>query len=366
MDLNKRSLSVVLAAMLLSVYGVLVFAADANPLTITAPSDSLLPKETITLTVNTDEPVTWKSSETKAATVDASGVVTGVAVGVSTISASTANGRSADFKVYVTRSKTPLRTLLQDRQFFGYRYSYKGDYYYADDKNCWQKNFGFNFAYDWIAPLCSFEYDYVRVFFPYQGQDWMIQMWKGQYGLMFYGSEVGLYTKPEGKEAATRFAHYSAADSADYLKMSTALYHQNGSDGEYELEFERPYDAYWWASGFVPGHLRDTTPCDELRTVTHITFKDETMAGQFAEGLKECGFAQVDARASVRNDAFFLDGADVYLQWQDISQAANSHVIQTAVFGTVGFLGLMTALGAALLMLLALGGLGLGLLLVLI
>ena len=359
----KRAVSVLLAVILLSSYGLAVFAVEADPLIISAPTDCVQKKQTLSLSVNTSDPVTWSSSDPALATVDASGVVTGVKPGVVTVSAKTADGRTADYTVYILRAKMPWRSLLESRQILGYRYSYKGDYYYTDDKDCWQKNFGFNFAYDWVAPLMLFEYDYVRVFFTYQGQDWMVQMWKGQYGMVFYGSEVGLYTKPEGSEAATRFAHYAAADSADYLKMSTALDRKNFSTGEYDRQFERPYDDYWWASGFVPGHLWDTTPCDELRTTTHITFKDANMAQMFTEGLAECGFEEVKSQSAVKSDAFFRDGADVYLQWQNISQAANSHVVQTAVFGTVGLTGLMMTAAALMLMMFTFGGLGLGLLL---
>ena len=359
----KRAVSLLLAVVMLSAYELLASAADTKPLTISASTDSLQKNQTLALSVNTDDPVTWQSSDTRVAAVDASGVVTGIAAGQATITAAAKDGRQADYTVYVLRASMPWRNLLEKRQVLGYRYSYKGDYYYTDDKDCWQSFFGFNFAYDWIAPLMLFEYDYVRVFFTYQGQDWMIQMWKGQYGLLFYGSEVGLYTKPENEDAATRFSHYAAADSADYLKIGTTLERVNRSTGEYDLEFERPYDKYWWCSGFVPGHLRDTTPCDELRTTTHITFKDADMSEMFAVGLKDCGFTEVGSKDGVQNDFFFRDGADVYLKWQDISQAANSHVVQTAVFGTVGFFGLMLSLTALLLMLLSLGGLGLGLLL---
>ena len=360
MNLIKRTVSLLLVLLTLSLYGVVALAAeDSQPLAITGASDSVQKKHTLSLSVNTETPVTWQSSDPSVAAVDASGTVTGVEAGTATITAKTQDGQSADYKIFVTRAKMPWRTLLENHQILGYRYSYKGDYYYTDDKNCWQKFFGFNFSYDWLAPLFLMEYDYVRVFFNYQGKDWMIQMWKGQYGLVFYGSEVGVYTKPEGKESATRFAHYAGADSSDFLKISNALYRKNFSTGEYDLEYERPYDDYWWNAGFVPGHLWDTTPCDELRTVSHITFKDAEMARLFTEGLTKCGFKEAKTQDSVKQDTFFCDGADVFLQWQDISQAANSHVVQTAVLGPVALGGFLMMLTVGLLMLVSFGGLAL-------
>lgn len=347
----QRAVSVLLVMLLLSAYGLLAVAAETQPLTITAPSDSVAKKQSIELTVNTSEPVSWSSSNPEVATVDPSGIVTGVKVGTVTITAETADGQKAETMIYVTRSETPWRTLLQNRQVLGYRYNYKGDYYYTDDKDCWQRDFGFNFIYDFAAPLFFLEYDYVRVFFPYQGKDWMVQMWKGQYGFVFYGSEVGLYTKPEGKEAATRVSHYACADAEDYLQMETMLERKNKTTGEYDFEFERPYDYYWWATGFVPGHLWDTTPCNELRATTHITFKDEEMAQLYTDGLLVCGFNEVESRETIRSDTFYRDGADVYLIWQDISEAANHHVMQTAFYGTIGIGGVAVAIVGVLLVL---------------
>ncbi|MBQ7546494.1 MAG: DUF4474 domain-containing protein [Clostridia bacterium] len=359
MHFAKRTMSLLLVLVMLCTFATLAFAADADPLTITASGDSVQMKKTIALSVNTDSRVSWQSSDTDVAEVDGSGVVTGVSAGVATITAKAADGRAASLKLFVTRRRMPWRDLLEKQQILGYRYSYKGDYYYTDDKDCWQKFFGFNFAYDWLAPLFLMEYDYVRVFFPYEGKDWMIQMWKGQYGMVFYGSEVGVYTKPEGKESASRFAHYAGADMPDFLKISNALYRKNFTTGDYDLEYERPYDDYWWNAGFVPGHLWDTTPCDELRTVTRITFKDAQMAKLFTDGLTECGFESVKSVGSVKPDTFFRDGADVHLQWQSISQAANSHVVQTAVYGPVALAGFLLMLTVGALLLFSLGGLAL-------
>ena len=237
-------------------------------------------------------------------------------------------------------------------------YEYKGDYYYTNDKDCWQRPFGFNFVYDSLASLYYLEYDFVRVFFTYEGLDWMIQMWKGQYGFVFYGSEVGVYTKKEGSDYANKYSHYAAASDSNMLFMESSLYHQD-RDGNYHHEFTRNYDKYWWCTGFVPGHLRDTTPCDELRTATRITLKTEEMARLFADGLKECGFKEVDERHMIIDDSFMIDGCDVYLQWQNISEAANHTVVQASFWSFVylnGFI-MVSLMGIGLLAFSALGAL---------
>ncbi|MBQ7540969.1 MAG: DUF4474 domain-containing protein [Clostridia bacterium] len=362
MKLLKRSFCMLLVFLMLSGFGLIALAdGDAQALTITAASDSVRRKKTLALSINTTEPVTWQSSDDSIATVDQSGVVTGKNFGMAIISAKTLDGQTAEFKVYVVRANSPLRNALSKRQMFGYRYNYKGDYFYTDDKDCWQKSFGFNFAYDWAAPLFAMKYDYVRIFFPYEGKDWMIQMWKGQYGYLFFGSEVGVYTKPIGEQSATSFAHYSSPEESDYLQIGNALYHEDRSTGTYELEYEHPYDSYWWNAAFVPGHLRSTKPCDELRTVTHITFKSAEMAKLFTDGLKDCGFAAVRSESAVVEDSFYRNGADVYLKWQNISQESNAgeDIVGRDSVAVTGALSMLMASFFSSASMLALGGLAL-------
>ena len=336
---------------------------EPSPFLILSSADRVVKGKTVSLQVNKEGDVTWQSSDASVASVDATGTVTGKEIGTVTITATlTETEESAEFTLHVIGKKLFWRDLLEKKQILGYRYSYVGDYYYTDDKDCWQKFFGFNFAYDIAAPLALMRYDYVRIFFTYGDYDWMIQMWKGQYGLLFYGSEVGVYTKPVGSPSATRYSHYAGADQENFLKMSTALYHQQkkGSD-KYDFEFERPYDEYWWCTGFVPGHLRNTVTCKELRTETRITLKDEEMTRLFCEGLKECGFTPVADKNYLKADTFACEGTDVYLQWQNITGAAN-HATQVSMWGAVGFAGFLMSLFVILLFMLLLSVSGIGLL----
>ncbi|MCM1067893.1 MAG: leucine-rich repeat protein [Muribaculaceae bacterium] len=56
---------------------------------------------TITATVHDDQSVTWSSSDETVATVDATGKVVGIKIGITTITATTVNGLSAECKVVV-------------------------------------------------------------------------------------------------------------------------------------------------------------------------------------------------------------------------------------------------------------------------
>ncbi|MBQ3045077.1 MAG: DUF4474 domain-containing protein [Clostridia bacterium] len=198
-----------------------------------------------------------------------------------------------------------------------YKYNPDGNYYYTDDKECWQKNFGFNEVYDAFAPVTMMYYDTVRTTFEYGGKEWLIQTWKGQYGMAFVGGEVGVYTRSLGSIGS----HYVCADKSDWLNMEMAFMWDEYETGEYRAVFNRNYEKYWWATGFVVGFpngsLRQTLK--EFRLVTHITFKDTEMANAFCEAFEANGFRRVSKLNNNEPDTFVQVGPDVAFVWQNIN-----------------------------------------------
>ena len=225
-----------------------------------------------------------------------------------------------------TQSGLNVKDLIDENgvQVLGYRYSNEGNgYYYTDDKDCWQKNAGYNEVYDQMAPLTAMFIDQVRVRFNYGGKDWMIQLWKGQYGWLLVGAEIGLYTAEEGENtgAVTDINHYNCADQEDWLYMSMDCYWAEGNDGHYEKVFSRPYAKYWWPTGFVKGQLtKYTWPRTELKMKGRITFKDAAMADAFVAELKASGFRRAAGSSSSQlvDDSYYQDGADVTFLWSTI------------------------------------------------
>lgn len=282
--------------------------------------------------VTSQPEIEWSSSNNNVAAVNKNGKVTGLKVGRAVITATAkVNGKTLEGKyaLNVTTAKNIAKSILESNQILSYQYSYVDDFYYANDKECWQDKLGFARIYDLIAPYLVLEYDYTRVFFTYEEQDFMVQFWKGQYGYLFYGSEIGIYSKPaDGKEVGMLTFFKKPAEKY-WPKMEMTLYHQNLL-GNYVREFTRDYDTYWWCTGFKSGHLRVVEPADELRTVNRITLKDAKMAKLFAQGLKDCGFKQVSDKNKVGIDEFYRDGADVYITWQNISEAENTMPIKIA------------------------------------
>ena len=201
-----------------------------------------------------------------------------------------------------------------------YKYDPDGNYYYTDDKNAWQKGFGYGEIYDRLAVISAMYYDTVRNTFTYGGKEWLIQFWKGQYGFYFVGSEIGVYTRKTGSTGG-----YECADKEDWLKMEMCFIWDEDKNGNYRPIFKRPYDYYWWCTGFVVGYESEESlrSRKQFRLVSHITFKDNEMAELFCGCMTKNGFREVGSLDNNVPDTFVHVGPDVGFVWQNINQ----HVI---------------------------------------
>lgn len=157
-------------------------------------------------------------------------------------------------------------------------------FYTADDP--WQRNFGYNEIYDNAAGLTLMIIDTLRIKFPYKDKDWMIQVWKGQYGLVLVGAEVGVYTKPKDRQ----LEHYECAADEDLLRMEMEVQKLETVDGKtkWNRMLYRPYDEYWWITGFVFGN--ELGNYDNVRVNIRITMKDYEMLNGVTASLKAQGY----------------------------------------------------------------------------
>ncbi len=185
---------------------------------------------------------------------------------------------------------------LFDKGFLSYKYSPDGNYYYTND-DPWQRYLGYTEGYDIAAPFVIIFFDTIRVKFEYDNKDWMVQFWKGQYGYVFIGAEIGVYTKP--KSRTNEF--YDCASDEDALYMSMICYR----DGN-EI-FRRKYSKYWWCTGFVPGKLDSFQDRSELTVESRITLKDYKMLLAFTGALKNLGYNL--------GEDFTTKGLDVHFTW---------------------------------------------------
>ncbi|MBQ2694814.1 MAG: DUF4474 domain-containing protein [Clostridia bacterium] len=286
--------------------------------------------------VDTQPQIFWSSSDESVATVDSNGVVKGVGVGKAVIIAKAyIDGETlrGEFAINVVARSNFLRDFLVNQQVLSYQYSYIDDYYYTNDKEAWQYNFGFGKIYDFVSPYILLEYDYIRVFFTYENKDWMLQMWKGQYGLIFYGGEIGIYNRPHSDDGINEWTFFNCPAEEDWLNMEMTLWHEE-LNGNWTREFTREYTKYWWCTGFKNGHLRQEEPADELRLTGRITLKDAEMTKLVVDGLKECGFGVSETKDGIGLDQIYTEGNDVYFCWQNISEAESTMAIKVG-FGAL-------------------------------
>lgn len=192
---------------------------------------------------------------------------------------------------HAEENDSPYSEELEKSGIFGYLYNPDQNYFYtADDP--WQRNVGYNSIFDTTAPLTFIDFDTVRLRFPYGDKDWMIQLWKGQYGLIFYGAEAGVYTKPKDRV----LMHYDCATDDEMLKMSMVF--NEYKNGSWQQRFTRPYGYYWWCTGFIPGNkLGDFSV---LKLDMRITAKDYDMLRGLKGALEE------------NNISYTVSGLDVY------------------------------------------------------
>ena len=269
--------------------------------------------------------IEWSTSDENIATITSSGKVRGKALGNFEVIATTVVAGEtliAKYPMKVVKFENQFNSFMEVTGILSYQYSYDYGYYYANDKTTWQDEFGFAMVYDFIAPYFGYAYDSVRVFFTYDEQDFMVQLWKGQY-IILRGGEIGIYHRDADGLKRDPYTLYNAADEKYWPVMDMSIYEQKkegDAPEEYELLFERPTDKYWWCTGFVPGVPRNTEPSDELRMEAVLTFNDSEMAAAFANGLVEHGFKAVDSAEEVKLDEYYVEGADVTLSWQNINE----------------------------------------------
>ncbi len=152
----------------------------------------------------------------------------------------------------------------------GFQYDSEQGIYYSI-KDPLQRYFGYNILYDLAAPRVGMVYSTKRIYFEYDNKDWMIQIWKGQYGITA-GAEIGLYNKTD------KIMHYDCASDDELITMAFDFYNQ----GEYV--FSRGPEEHWWLTGFKIFHAGIGFLIDLDMT---LTFPNVEMANAFEKGLKD-------------------------------------------------------------------------------
>lgn len=166
---------------------------------------------------------------------------------------------------------------------FGFCYD-TGQDIFTTRTDAWQKSFGYGSIYDRAALSMNMIFDTEPVYFNYQKKTWLIQFWKGQYGINT-GAEAGVYhadtTVPPALRGQTLF---HAAEETEMLPIRIQL----SSNGHRLFCYAA---RHWWLTGFVMGWWCD--PSDLTAEIT-ITFPDLEMRDSFLRSLTALGYQSRD------------------------------------------------------------------------
>lgn len=193
----------------------------------------------------------------------------------------------------------------------GFQYdSSQGIFYSAMDS--WQRDSNYFSQYDYFASMANMKYLSDTIDFRYDGLDWRIQIWKGQYGICG-GAEIGVYTKTPGQTENV----YKCADNDHLLNMYYDLYlnKSNYKSGvRYFYRDEWTGAGHWWLTGFKPGAVN----VPDLVLKGKIRMKSRTMANAFEDAIRATGFKQ--GNATSQYDTYYRDDTEFYFLWYGIGE----------------------------------------------
>lgn len=170
-----------------------------------------------------------------------------------------------------------LNALLDDA---GFGYNRECDCFYSLH-DCWQREVGYCKLYDDGAPGFNMIIDAEPIEFSYGGKRWLIELWKGQYGITT-GSEIGVYNTSYDDISLPDFTgtFYEAVPDSEMLKFSFTLRKKN------RILLERS-DVHWWLTGFCLGEFSKPK---SLTMDAVIEFPDPEMAQAFVSAMQRVGY----------------------------------------------------------------------------
>lgn len=150
---------------------------------------------------------------------------------------------------------------------FGFEFDLNCDVVVSKN-DCWQREYGYMDLYDSKAPHLNMVFDAEPICFEYEGKEYRIELWKGQYGITT-GAEIGVYVRDKDSKN-----YYRAATDEERLDMSFVL--------TKKCDLFCRCDKSWWLTGFDVGEFSKP---EDLRMDVCICFPTCEMRDAFVESL---------------------------------------------------------------------------------
>ena len=193
--------------------------------------------------------------------------------------------------IWLIKKNSPLKPLNVDElnetiEPYGFAYNLKNDSFYSI-MNPWQRKYGYCKTYAEASPLLGMIIDSEPIHFEYDNRYWLIEFWKGQYG-MTTGCEIGIYEIINNHSKVKEDSIYNCASDNERLYMF------------YTLKNKKDYilancDLHWWLTGFKLGTF--SKPSKLIMNIG-ITFKNNIMCESFIKGLKKVGYKDDEIKTS--------------------------------------------------------------------
>ncbi len=166
---------------------------------------------------------------------------------------------------------------------FGYAYVPSQDIF-TSRIDAWQRDLGYCALYDKAASRLNMVFDSLPVYFDYQNRTWMIEFWKGQYGINT-GCEIGVYYADRIlEEKEYKHTLFQCVSKEDMPKLSFTFYRK-------EQTIAKLCARHWWLTAFKTGCF--SSPAD-LCLHACVAFPNREMARAFAAGLMNAGYDPED------------------------------------------------------------------------
>lgn len=174
-----------------------------------------------------------------------------------------------------------VEELNKDLEPFGFAYYEPDDLFYSN-MECWQRTCGYCRLYDEACAPLSMIIDSEPIYFEYDNRRWLIELWKGQYGLNT-GCEMGVYSTASPMLDIPDLFNgtlYECVKDDDLLLLGFTLIKKN------KVIMARRA-RHWWLTGFKLGEFSEP---EDLIMNCEITLKDQAMLDAFIGGLQEAGY----------------------------------------------------------------------------
>lgn len=190
-----------------------------------------------------------------------------------------------------------IEELNQDIKPFGFAYETNQDIFYSI-MYPWQREFGYCKLYDEACATMSMIVDCEPIRFEYNNRKWLIEFWKGQYG-MTTGGEIGIYYSTGSKlniPGIFNGTFYHCVEDEDCIDMSFIL-RKNGN-----ILFARS-GYHWWLTAFKLGEFSKPS---ELTMDIEINLFDKRMTYTFVNALISAGY---------KEEEYLVQGSRIYIHF---------------------------------------------------